>query len=392
MMIFKKKSFKMINSIIYNYFKTKFNINKMLDNNNIDNLLHMMKNLNFKINTDEYNDMNRELDNFLLKYIKNDINLDINDYKFLSKDHINNEFIENRIKKLNFNIRKLNSLLEYPIIEQRTKEWFEKRKKCLTASDLFDGISKNNILLAKKKAGVYIDNTDFTNIAPLKWGTMFEDMAIRTYSQNNNNIKIHDFGLVDNNNIKNFAASPDGITELGIMIEIKCPYSRVIKKNVIPEKYYYQIQGQLAVCNLDECDYIECDFGTIENEDEYIKYVSDNKLNNKNHGIIAQYYSKEKNLYKYLYSDAFLSNLKCINNINEKIKNYNDNDFTYQKNIYWHLKEIYIQRINFNNELWSNIPDKINLFWSKVNDCRTLPIEYKTIKKSIKYNFVQDND
>ena len=386
----------MIDNAIYNkyhfYFKHKFQFKIMLPKIKIDNLVNIMKNLNFKNNTDEYNDINRKLDNLLLKYIKNDIVLDQQDYKFLCNNHIDKNFIENRVKRLKLNTQKLKILLDYPLIEQRTKEWFEKRKKCLTASDLLEGISKNNKLLAKKKAGVYIDNTDFSSIPPLKWGTMFEDMAIREYSQLNNNIKIHEFGLIDNNNIINFAASPDGISELGIMIEIKCPYSREIKKDVIPEKYYYQIQGQLAVCNLNECDYVECDFGTIDNENDYIKYVSDNNLNNKNHGIIAEYYSSKNNLYKYLYSDSYQSSEKCIKNINQKCDSFNDYDYKYQKKIYWYLKKIYIQRVDFNEILWSEIPEKINKFWSIVNDSRTLPIEYKEVKKPIKYNFVDDSD
>lgn len=207
-----------------------------------------------------------------------------------------------------------------------------------------------------------------------------------------NNIKIHEFGLIDNDNIKNFGASPDGISELGIMIEIKCPYSRKIKKDVIPEKYYYQIQGQLAVCELEECDYVECDFGIINNEEEYIKHVYDNKLNNKNHGIIAQYYSVEKNVYSYLYSDPYLYNEECIKNIHQKINVYNDINYEYQKKIYWYLKEIYIQRVNFNKNLWETIPEKINLFWSKVIECKNLPIEYKEVKKPVKFNFITDNN
>jgi hypothetical protein len=54
-------------------------------------------------------------------------------------------------------------------------------------------------------------------------------------------------------------ASPDGITEDGVMVEIKCPWRRKINGE-IPLQYYYQIQGQLAVCALEECDYFECEF------------------------------------------------------------------------------------------------------------------------------------
>jgi hypothetical protein len=59
-----------------------------------------------------------------------------------------------------------------------------------------------------------------------------------------------------------FGASPDGITENGIMLEIKCPYKRKIDGG-IPEQYFYQVQGQLEVCGLNECDYFECAFDEL---------------------------------------------------------------------------------------------------------------------------------
>jgi hypothetical protein len=43
-----------------------------------------------------------------------------------------------------------------------------------------------------------------------------------------------------NNEHKFFGASPDGINELGIMVEIKCPFKRKLKKiPSIIEQYYY---------------------------------------------------------------------------------------------------------------------------------------------------------
>lgn len=347
-----------------------------------------------KINDFKYddiiNDMNRHLDKILYRYITHDIKLNIEDYNFLSKEHINKEFINSRIKELKNNRKILNKLKKIPYIEQRSLEWFELRKKSLTASDLFDAISKKNKLLAKKKAGVYIENIDFNNIVATKWGTMFEDMAIRCYSQLNNNIKIHEFGLINNKKIENFAASPDGITDLGIMVEIKCPYLREIKKDVIPEKYYYQVQGQLAVCELNECDYIECKFVTFNNYEEYKNYVINNNLNKINHGIIAEYFNKKENKYEYLYSNHNLNYDETLEDINRQ-KNEKNNDSEFIKLTYWYLEKIYIQRIKFNKELWTTISEKINTFWNLVIECKKLPIEYKIEKKKV-YNFIDDID
>jgi len=146
----------------------------------------------------------------------------------------------------------LKELLTRPLIKQRTPEWFKLRENRLTASDLYDAV-KNPLSLSKKKLKGITYNSNA--IPALKWGTMFEQVASSIYEDMKKK-KIYEFGLVINEDIKNFGASPDGITEDGKMIEIKCPYKRKIVDGEIPEKYQYQIQGQLAVCKLNDCDYI----------------------------------------------------------------------------------------------------------------------------------------
>jgi putative phage-type endonuclease len=248
-----------------------------------------------------------------------------------------------------YNKKIIEELLQKPFIKQRTPEWFKLREDRLTASDLHDAI-KNPLSLAKRK----LKGTTFISsaIPALKWGTMFEAMAIRIYS-NMKDIKIHEFGLIINDNIKNFGASPDGITEEGIMIEIKCPYSRKIIDGNIPEKYYYQMQGQLAVCKLNKCDYIECEFITYEDEDEYLNEIKDIE-NNYIHGIIAQ--KKEGKEYIYHYSKE---NQDGNENIIEMNK-YETEGFTLN---YWKLKTINIQEVNFDKENWDNlITNKIKTY------------------------------
>lgn len=384
----------MLNIILYNnYFKKHYYIKKMLINCKVDILTNKMKNLNsknnLKINDDYYNDNTRNLDNLLYKYIKYDITLDQNDYKFLKKEHINDEFIINRVKLLKHNKILLDKLLQYPYIEQCTDKWYEIRKTCLTASDLGEALSKNNNLLAKKKAGVYIDNTNFQSVPPLKWGNMFEDMAIRCYKQINNNIKIHKFGIIQNEMIEHFGASPDGITDLGIMVEIKCPFSRQIKKDFIPEKYYYQMQGQLAVCNLTECDYVECDFKTFDNDDEFYNFIKEKNYDNKNFGVIAEYYDNSIQKYFYLYSNEYLNKNDCIIDIKKQMENINSSNLQFIKLTKWVLNNIYIQKVEFDKELWDTIPPKINEFWKKVESFKDMPIEYKETKKKLK--FIEDS-
>jgi hypothetical protein len=259
----------------------------------------------------------------------------------------------------------LQELLKLPYIKQRTPEWFKLRENRLTASDLYDAI-KNPLSLAKRK----LKSTTFNSsaILALKWGTMFEAMATRIYS-NLKNKKIHEFGLIINENIDNFGASPDGITELGIMIEIKCPISRKIIDGEIPEKYYMQIQGQLAVCNLEECDYIECGFKIFDSKEEYLEDNQEQEFEKINHGIIAEFKDADNN-FEYEYSDAYLTKEEAISNIELKVQKANPN-LKFSKYNYWKLLQINIQKVYFNEKNWKeNIVPKINDFWTKVESHR----------------------
>jgi len=321
--------------------------------------------------------------------IYNKNNIKDNSEKIYTYDVVNK-----RVAAIKQYRNELKVLLQLPLMKQRTTEWFEARKTRLTASDLYDAVKGGNvsIRLAKKKANIVIDNINYNAIPALKWGTMFEPMATRCYSQRMNNINIHDFGLICDMDNKHFGASPDGINDFGIMLEIKCPYSRKIMDGVIPDKYRMQIQGQLAVCKLKECDYIECIFKSIENEEDYLEL--DNTIK---HGVIAEFYNS-KGEYVYYYSEPNQTPKECLEEITNNRNNY-INEYSsaanganvslkFSKYTYWKLDEMIVQRVIFNANEWVNIIPKINAFWETVEEYKMLPIEIG-IKK---YKFVDDND
>jgi putative phage-type endonuclease len=287
--------------------------------------------------------------------------------------------------------QQLEHLKGLPLLKQRTTEWYEARKSRLTASDLEEAISEGNLRLAKKKAGVLSDSTNYTTIPPLKWGTMFEAMAIRCYSQERHDITVHEFGLLPDTKLEHFGASPDGINDMGIMVEIKCPYSRTIIDNSIPYKYYMQIQGQLAVCELEECDYIECDFKIY---DSLNVYTNDNNAATTNHGIIAEYKNKRTEEYFYLYSEPYLTAAAAYEDIKKQMSDpaiKHNADLLFMKLTPWRLNQINVQRVSFDAAKWNEIVPKINAFWDKVEECRTLPVE-EVVPKNNKITFIEDDD
>jgi putative phage-type endonuclease len=135
----------------------------------------------------------------------------------------------------------------------------------VTASDVAQalGCAKfgNQRTFFQKKCGAADEQAAFdASLPPLKWGVMFEPVAQAVYSAVNLGVRVHEFGLLRHPTLPFVGASPDGITDLGVMLEIKCPWRRRIVEGEVPMQYYYQIQAQLAVCGLQECDYFECEF------------------------------------------------------------------------------------------------------------------------------------
>ena len=229
---------------------------------------------------------------------------------FFQKEDIQDR--KNKIKKYQDQLKKL---LMIPKIEQRTTEWYNARQTLITASDfaqaLGDGKFGTSKQVIQKKCGFEKEGPINNSIPALKWGTMYEDVACTIYSQRNN-VKIHEFGLIRHPTISHFGASPDGVSEFGIMVEIKCPFVRKID-GIVPLQYFYQIQGQLDVCGLSECDYFECEFDNHDSTDA----TFDNIKNEK--GAIIE--KKEDDNYSYIYSPV--SRDWNIGTINEWIQKNN---------------------------------------------------------------------
>lgn len=214
---------------------------------------------------------------------------------------IDKEDVSQRMKKVAINKEKLQKLRDLPKMEQRTPVWYEARQTMITASDFAQALGKGKFGTQKqffqKKCGYEKDSFDMFKAA-LCWGVMFEPVAADAYVHFNK-CKLYDFGLLRHPTLDWVGASPDGINENGVMLEIKCPFKRKITGE-IPSQYYYQMQGQLDVCDLDECDYLECEFLEYENEREFIKHFSDN---NNPKGIVIELHQTDSNTNsKYVYS------------------------------------------------------------------------------------------
>lgn len=162
-----------------------------------------------------------------------------------------------RARELAGYARTVEALVLSPGIPQRTDAWYAARETMVTGSELADATDPSRMrrFFERKLAGPGAWN-DLKDNPAIKWGVKYEPVACELYERRSG-CRVHEFGLLPHPTIPSFGASPDGISDLGIMLEIKCPYSRVITGQV-PPSYYAQVQAQLDTTGLRECDFLEC--------------------------------------------------------------------------------------------------------------------------------------
>jgi putative phage-type endonuclease len=159
-------------------------------------------------------------------------------------------------------------LLAAEYAEQRSQEWLDLRDNMITASDIASAIGENHYesvdAFIKKK----VLKTKWAGNAATQHGTLLEPFVRDLYDQTTGR-KSHEIGLVRHRTYTWLGASPDGVTEDGLLIEIKCPLTRKIEAKV-PKHYLPQVQLQLEITDLEECDFIQFKPQTDDKPQEFV--------------------------------------------------------------------------------------------------------------------------
>lgn len=222
---------------------------------------------------------------------------------------------------------KITHLKSVPQIEQRTTAWYEHYAHVLTASEfstLFGSQkARRSLILSKafpkkEERGSYRLACPTQEMNAMGWGIRFEPI-IKLILEQKYKSKIYEAGRITHVNNGMLAASPDGILEealdekqIGRLIEIKCPYTRQIGGE-IPYDYWVQMQIQMEVCDLDECEYLEAEILSLRQGVETVD-LSGCTLNGE--AIQGSIYLLKQDVpegqafqYKYLYGD--IASKKC---------------------------------------------------------------------------------
>jgi hypothetical protein len=159
-------------------------------------------------------------------------------------------------------------ILALPQIPQRTPEWYKQGKNVLTASEFSNlyGTPRAVRQLAFQKVAAETSHTNrlacrTCEMGPFDWGIRFEPIVKMLMEEGG--VKIVDSGRLVHPTNPKLAASPDGLileatdpSRVGRLVEIKCPISREMNET-IPFEYWCQMQIQMEVTGIEECEYVE---------------------------------------------------------------------------------------------------------------------------------------
>jgi putative phage-type endonuclease len=277
-----------------------------------------------------------------------------------------------------FLVKRVEELKLKPQPEQRTQEWFDLRRQMITASDWGAVLGKNKYSSYKEVLKKKIKPPKYVQSEATIWGTKYEEVATKIYERRNN-VEVVEFGVIQHEEYSFLGASPDGITNEGIMLEIKCPYRRQIT-GIPPEYYFCQVQGQLEVCKLDRCDFLECKLVEIEELEEYENMLSVEILKNEKErtemGIVFVMYNKKTKNNEYIYSDFWITSkeykkkLKELQSFDFKRRNPN---LIFSHTDLWYLDEISCVPIFRDKKWFEEALVILKQFWDEVTYYRNNP-------------------
>ena len=329
-------------------------------------------------------------------------------------------------------VDKVDYIANLPQPEQRTVEWFDMRRNMITASCAAQAINENPyrnqtsdyLILDKLDMGEPYQDNKFVH-----HGKKYEEIATKIY-ENIYDVSVEEYGLIPHlpePRISYIGASPDGIAShyrldnsfsnlVGRMLEIKCPLSRKIKVEgeidgeICPHYYWCQVQQQLECCDLEYCDFWQC------NLKEYLKredWLNDNKPTvgteeqnqkvripkNCQKGCIIQLLPKEKITEfclfdaKYIYPpsidmDLYEYDKWIIDTISQLYGKYYPlmKDYVFDRVLYWKLENSHNVVIKRDREWFEKVKPIYESVWNKVIFLRDNPKEALKFKEDLVNN------
>jgi putative phage-type endonuclease len=273
---------------------------------------------------------------------------------------------------------------------QRSPAWHAFRENLLTASSWGNILgyigSRKDVIL--QKCGY--EPAQFKGNKYTRWGVKYESIVIRIYEKRTGK-NIIDFGCMRHSSPDNFflGASPDGISADGGMLEAKVPQLRNIGS--IPTDYYMaQMWGQLEVCNLEICYFLECkihEFNTVEEYMDHVHQVENGSITeNIECGVSVDFFI-DADTVKTIHSDFFIKDDSIDKFISDRIDE--NNGIKFIGVTYWKI-EIYQCNPVFRNREWfAWAREHLKIFYDELQFYRK--VGYKSLLTERQYKPKKDD-
>jgi hypothetical protein len=264
----------------------------------------------------------------------------------------------------------LDNLLNRKQIEQRTPEWYAQMTTIISASELGNLFASN-----RARAKMVVSKTipyqarfqplavPSDSMSAFDWGIRFEPVVKQIYEYKYGTT-VKELGRLIHPTYNKCSASPDGLVytcpkseRTGRLIEIKCPVTREIDGS-IPKDYYSQIQMQLHVTGLKNCDYIEAVFSSKYNN---MPEKGGTPLYEGFIALIRYEEMKGDQEFYYVYSP--------INIPSGWMPDINENEELVEI-IPWRLIKWHEQIVTRSEEWWASIKPIIDVFWEDVEKAK----------------------
>ena len=192
----------------------------------------------------------------------------------------------------------LRRLAAHPNPEQRTQAWYDSRYNLLTASNLWKALGTE----AQRNSLIYEKCRPYTQFVEecsrhgnlsadnaMSWGQKYEHVTLQLYEQRTQS-RVQQYGCIVHKEHAFLGASPDGVVgegpAVGRMVEIKNIVNREIT-GIPLEHYWIQMQIQMEVCDLDECDFVETRVKEYADADAFYGSTEEDK------GIVLRFVQRQ---------------------------------------------------------------------------------------------------
>lgn len=194
-------------------------------------------------------------------------------------------------------------IIDFPKIAQRTPEWYEYRKKRVTASEASTIIAqgKGRERIFEQKVGIRDTNisSDYMTI-----GTDNEKAVVVLYREKYPEEEVfHDLSIIPHRTLDYVAASLDACTASGINVEIKTMFKDKFVK--VSKMYYDQVQLQMEVADLDKTHLVQHYIRMPDQPIVVHDILRDRGWFDRNSGIFKEFVQRVRDFFPFVHVDEF---------------------------------------------------------------------------------------